>query len=49
MPSCEMWRRVDLVGTDVPAKCRFTRRHIPEDGILHSHHSENLNSYVYFE
>jgi hypothetical protein len=24
---------------------RSTRRHIPEDGILHSHHCENLKSY----
>jgi hypothetical protein len=24
---------------------RATRRHIPEDGILHSHRSENLKSY----
>jgi hypothetical protein len=23
-----------------------TRRHIPEDGILHSHRSENLKSYI---
>jgi hypothetical protein len=23
-----------------------TRRHIPEDGILHSHRSENLRSYT---
>jgi hypothetical protein len=25
---------------------RATRRNIPEDGILHSHHSENLKSYI---
>jgi hypothetical protein len=25
---------------------RSTRRHIPEDGILHSHHCENLKSYI---
>jgi hypothetical protein len=23
-----------------------TRRHTPEDGILHSHHRENLKSYI---
>jgi hypothetical protein len=31
-------------GTSV--RTRFTRRHIPEDGILHSHRRENLKSYV---
>jgi hypothetical protein len=83
-----MWRRVDLVWTDVSEKCiasifmveKFaseppahaassladfstmkmkatrssetsfhttsTRRHIPEDGILHSHRRENLKSYI---
>jgi hypothetical protein len=25
---------------------RATQRHIPEDGILHSHHRENLKSYI---
>jgi hypothetical protein len=25
---------------------RVTRHHIPEDGILHSHRSENLKSYI---
>jgi hypothetical protein len=25
---------------------RATRRHIPEDGILHSHRRENLKSYI---
>jgi hypothetical protein len=25
---------------------RATRRHIPEDGILHSHRCENLKSYI---
>jgi hypothetical protein len=33
MPSSGMWRRID------------TRRHIPEDGILHRHRRENLKSY----
>jgi hypothetical protein len=27
---------------------RSTRRHIPEDGILHSHRNENLKSYILF-
>jgi hypothetical protein len=83
MPSSGMWRRVDLMWTDVseerivsifslqpPAHAgssladfstlkmetirssetsvhtRSTRRHIPEDGILHSHRCENLESYL---
>jgi hypothetical protein len=25
---------------------KATRRHIPEDGILHSHRRENLKSYI---
>jgi hypothetical protein len=33
----------------VPQKRRFTRRHIPEDGILHSHRCENLKSYMNIE
>jgi hypothetical protein len=73
-----MWRRVDLVWTDVSVEriasickveksasgehvatvkmdlirssessvyTRSTRRHIPEDGILHSHRREDLRSY----
>jgi hypothetical protein len=27
---------------------RYTRRHIPEDGMLHSHRRENLKSYIIF-
>jgi hypothetical protein len=27
-------------------KNRTTRRHIPEDGIIHSHRRENLKSYM---
>jgi hypothetical protein len=34
MPSSGMWRHT------------ATRRHIPEDGIIHSHRSENLKSYI---
>jgi hypothetical protein len=26
---------------------RITRRHVPEDGILHIHRRENLKSYIY--
>jgi hypothetical protein len=89
MSSSGMWRRVDLVWTDVSEQriasvlrveksaseeppvhagfsfadfstmkmeviCSFetsvharsTRRHIPEDDILHSHRRENLKSYL---
>jgi hypothetical protein len=28
---------------------RATRRNIPDDGILHSHHRENLKSYIVFQ
>jgi hypothetical protein len=28
-----------------PVLARSIRRHIPEDGILHSHHRENLKAY----
>jgi hypothetical protein len=52
MPSSGIWRREDLVWTDVsehPLYTRSTRRHIPEDGILHSHRRENLKSYNLFQ
>jgi hypothetical protein len=28
---------------------RTTRRHIPEEDVLHNHHCENLKSYVMFD
>jgi hypothetical protein len=31
---------------ETSALTRATRRHIPEDGILHSHRRENVNSYI---
>jgi hypothetical protein len=34
----------DVEGTSVHT--RSTHRHIPEDGILHSHRCENLKSYI---
>jgi hypothetical protein len=50
MPSSGMWRRVDIVLTDVPPKRRFTQdlhgATPPEDGILHSHRREDLKSYI---
>jgi hypothetical protein len=49
MPSYGMLRRVTLVRTDVSEErietsvlTRVTRRNIPEDGILCSHHRESL-------
>jgi hypothetical protein len=58
-----MWRRVDLVWTDVSEELITSIfmveksaseelvwaggcRHIPQDGILHSHRRENLKSYI---
>jgi hypothetical protein len=48
MPSSGVCRNVDLVSTNVSPKrhTRSMRRHIPEDGILHSHRCENLTSYM---
>jgi hypothetical protein len=43
-----MWHRADLLWTDVSEASihtRSKRRHIPQDGIFHSHLCENLRSY----
>jgi hypothetical protein len=32
--------------TETSVLTRATRRHIPEDGIIHSHRRENLKSYI---
>jgi hypothetical protein len=32
--------------SEMSAHTRPTRRHIPEDGIIHSHHCEKLKSHV---
>jgi hypothetical protein len=43
-------RRVNLVlnrrSSEMSVHTRFTRRHTPEDGIIHSHRRENLKSYM---
>jgi hypothetical protein len=39
MPSSGMLHHVTLVR-------RATQHNLPEDGILHSHHRENLKSYI---
>jgi hypothetical protein len=41
MPSSGVWRRVNIVAQSTTS----TRRHTPEDGILHSHRRENLKFY----
>jgi hypothetical protein len=35
-----------LRSSETSVHTRSTRRHIPEDGILHSHRRENLKSYI---
>jgi hypothetical protein len=52
-----MWHRVDpradfsalemeaICSSETSVHTTSTRRHIPEDGILHSHRRENLKSY----
>jgi hypothetical protein len=34
--------------SETSVNTRSTRRHIPEDGILHSHRRENLKNFTYF-
>jgi hypothetical protein len=34
-----------IFASEMPVPTRTTQRHIPEEGILHSHRSESVNSY----
>jgi hypothetical protein len=41
--------KMEVIRTsETSAHTRSTRRHIPEDGILHSHRRENLKTYILF-
>jgi hypothetical protein len=49
MVSSGMLRRVALVSSSETSDLtRATQHNIPEDTILHSHHLENLKSYIVF-
>jgi hypothetical protein len=37
-----------ISSSETPVPIRVTRRHIPEDGNLHSHRRENFKSYKHF-
>jgi hypothetical protein len=44
---CKYLKMETVVSSEKSVHTRSTRRHIPEDGVLHSHLRENLKSHNY--
>jgi hypothetical protein len=38
----------EICSSETPVLARTTRPNVPEDGTHHSHHCENLKSYIVF-
>jgi hypothetical protein len=43
---CSTLKLEAIRSSETSVQARSTRRHIPEDGVLHSHRRENLKSYM---
>jgi hypothetical protein len=46
VPLSSTFKMKMIRSSEMSVHTRFTRRHIPEDGIFHSHRRENLKSYI---